>query len=252
MISLLLQKTQHWPLHLLFEVFAYFVGYRYFLHLRKLKPDPISSENRLWILVGAALGALLFSRLLALLENPEFFAVNHGKALIFLSNKTIVGGLLGGLWGVEITKKFLGVRTSSGDLMTYPLILAMMIGRLGCFFAGLQDATYGIATHLPWGIDYGDGVSRHPTNLYEILFLGMLWFFLRQLEEHRPLANGARFKIFMIAYLGFRFAIELLKPVHSFVFGLSAIQLACVMGLLYYAREVFQPSRLFAALPGDA
>jgi Prolipoprotein diacylglyceryltransferase len=251
MLASLLEKTQHWPLHAVLEVAAYFAAFRYFLFLKKRHPDPFSQEQRLWILVGAAAGALLGSRLLVLLEHPALFSVSSGGALAVLSNKTIVGGLLGGLVGVELTKKILGLRRSSGDLMTYPLILGMMIGRLGCFFAGLQDATYGAPTSLSWGVDHGDGVARHPTNLYEILFLGMLWVFLRQLERRRGLADGARFKIFMIAYLGFRFWVEFLKPSPDFFFGLSAIQLACAAGLLYYARELAKPSRLLAPLAGS-
>lgn len=76
------------------------------------------------------------------------------------STTTVVGGLLGGLVGVELSKKIIGVRTSSGDLFSYPLILGMMIGRVGCL-GGLEDNTYGEATTLPWGMDLGDGVMRH-------------------------------------------------------------------------------------------
>ncbi|MCE9625419.1 MAG: prolipoprotein diacylglyceryl transferase [Deltaproteobacteria bacterium] len=244
-ITEILQKTQHWPLHTLFEGAAYFIAYRYFLYLRPKQADPISTEHRLWILVGAAIGALFFSRALAWLENPAQFSQSHWRTLLLLSNKTIVGGLLGGLLGVEIVKKFLGVKVSSGDLMTYPLILGMMIGRVGCFFAGLQDATFGCPTELPWGIDSGDGILRHPTNLYEILFLGGLWLCLRRIEKHRSLADGARFKIFMIAYLAFRFLIEFLKPFPVLGFGLSAIQVACLLGLFYYSREILRPQVLF-------
>ncbi|MFO1464258.1 MAG: prolipoprotein diacylglyceryl transferase family protein [bacterium] len=239
------QKIQAWPLHALFEAAAYFSAYRYFVYLRDRQGDAISTENRLWILVGAAAGALLFSRGLAWLENPAFFAQPRVLALALLSNKTIVGGLLGGLFGVELAKKFLGVKTSSGDLMTYPIILGMMIGRVGCLAAGLQDATYGNPTGLFWGIDFGDGVRRHPTNLYEIAFLGFLWLALREIESRRQLANGARFKIFLIAYLAFRFLVEFLKPFPDFFLGLSAIQLACLLGMLYYVREILWPRNLF-------
>ena len=72
-----------------------------------------------------------------------------------MGNKTIVGGFVGGLIGVELVKKRIGITTSSGDLMVYPLILAMIIGRTGCFLGGLEDGTFGIATTLPWGIDFG-------------------------------------------------------------------------------------------------
>ena len=135
--------------------------------------------------------------------------------------------------------------------MTYPLILGMMIGRVGCFFAGLQDATYGVATSLPWGIDLGDGIARHPTNLYEMIFLAALWLSLRNLEKHRALADGARFKIFMIAYLNFRLFIEFFKPSPVAWFHLSAIQIACLIGLIYYSPYILQPTRLFAKAPPE-
>ena len=64
--------------------------------------------------------------------------------------------------------------------MVFPLLLGMALGRVGCHLAGLTDGTYGTATTLPWALDLGDGVARHPTNLYEIGFLlllaGLLWW----------------------------------------------------------------------------
>jgi len=158
-----------------------------------------------------------------------------------MGNTTIVGGLLGGLIGVELTKKQIGVKVSSGDLMVYPIILAMIIGRLGCHFAGLEDGTYGVSSALPWAVNFGDGIRRHPTNLYEIVFWVFLWLFLFCLEKKYELNNGARFKILMTAYLLFRLWIEFIKPAYFFNFGLSAIQLACLAGLLYYYKLFLHP-----------
>ncbi|KAB2838305.1 hypothetical protein F9K50_09485, partial [bacterium] len=69
-----LKAAQDWPLHPLLEIAAYLLAYRYYLRLRSRRSDAFSSEQRLWILVGAAAGALIFSRLLAVLENPSFFS----------------------------------------------------------------------------------------------------------------------------------------------------------------------------------
>ena len=90
---------------------------------------------------------------------------------------------MGGLIGVMLTIKRLGVTASSGDLLVFSLLLGLSIGRLGCFFSGLEDGTYGTATALPWGANFGDGIPRHPTNLYEILFLGVLALLLWLLER---------------------------------------------------------------------
>ena len=224
------------PVHLVAEALAYTLGYRLYAYLRAHRPDRISDEHRLWIFVGAAAGALLGSRALGLLEHPDLLRHPPGGWPYYFTNKTIVGGLLGGLLGVELTKRRLGVTASSGDLMVFPLLLGMALGRVGCHLAGLTDGTYGTATTLPWALDLGDGVPRHPTNLYEIGFLlllaGLLWW-----QEHRrPLPDGWRFRWFMVGYLLFRLLVEFLKPTPPLPgLALTSIQWACVAGLGYYA-----------------
>ncbi|HRI59510.1 MAG TPA: prolipoprotein diacylglyceryl transferase [Saprospiraceae bacterium] len=251
------------PAHLVFEMLAYTLGYRLYVRQRARSQDLISDENRWWIFIGAAAGALLGSHLLGILENPQNLA--HLNLLLWMGNKTIVGGLLGGLAGVEITKKIISVSASSGDLMTYPLIAGLAMGRLGCHFAGLTDGTHGLPSSLPWAVDFGDGAPRHPVNLYEIVFLVALAGFIYWLESGKGprlskflklgksaanppafhLADGARFKIFLIGYLIWRFFVEWLKPVYVFPFGLSTIQLACMAGLFYYRKHLFHPFKLF-------
>jgi len=225
----------HLPVHLVCEVLAYSLGYRLYTALRARTPDPISDQGRQWIFVGAAAGALLGSRALGLLEHPALLLHPPGGWLYYFTNKTIVGGFLGGLVGVELTKRYLGIKTSSGDLMVFPLLLGLAIGRLGCHFSGLTDGTFGTLTRLPWGIDFGDGIHRHPTNLYEIAFLAALALLLYTLERRHPLPNGRRFELFLAGYLLFRLLVEFLKPTAALPgLGLTAIQWACVAGLGYY------------------
>lgn len=225
------------PAHLLFEMLAYTIGYQLYVRQRARSHDLISDENRMWIFLGAAAGALVGSHLLGILENPAYLAQLDWR--IWLGNKTIVGGLLGGLIGVEFTKKIIGVNTSSGDLMTYPLILGLAVGRVGCHFAGLTDGTHGNPSGLPWAIDFGDGVPRHPVSLYEVVYLAALAAFIFLQEKKRSLSNGLRFQIFMVGYLLWRFAVEFIKPVWVWpAVGLSTIQLAVVAGLFYYRNVI--------------
>ena len=231
-------------LHAITEIAAFFIGYRYFSYLRKKQGDAIQSENRLWILIGAIFGALLGSRLVGALENPQ--ALLHAKNiwLYIYGNKTVLGGFLGGLFGVELIKKIIGEKHSSGDLFTYPIILALIIGRIGCFSMGVYEETYGTVTNFFTGINLGDGLLRHPVSLYEILFLALLWISIIKLEKKHTLAEGARFKIFMIAYCGYRFSQEFIKPSYPVLVGLSTIQLTSIIGFVYYYKYLLQPKKL--------
>lgn len=234
------------PLHAVLETLAFFIGFRYFLYLRRKQGDAYSSSSRIWIIIGAIFGALIGSRLLGSLERPYELAKTGNLLLYIYANKTVVGGFLGGLLGVEGVKKAMGETRASGDLFVYPMILALIIGRIGCFSMGVFEETYGLPTSLPWGMNLGDGLLRHPVTLYEIAFLLLLWPALRFLQQRVRLETGALFKLFMIAYLAFRLALDFLKPRYAWAMGLSTIQLACLAGLLYYAPFLLQPKKLTA------
>ena len=234
----------HQLLHLLFDVAALIVGYENYTWLRNRQGDAIAGDKRVWIIIGAAAGALIGSRVLGALEDPALLSWKWKSLFIAFNNRTIVGGLLGGLLGVEATKKLVGVDQRSGDLFVFPLILGMIIGRIGCLLGGLEDNTYGLRTDLPWGIDLGDGVHRHPTNIYEIIWLGFIWLALIGIERRWKLKPGGRFRIFMVLYLEFRFGIEFLKPGHPVLYGFTAIQLAAELGVLYYWKVWTEPKRL--------
>lgn len=232
------------PLHTLFETAAFIIGFRYFLYLRKRHGDTIEQSGRVWIIIGAIFGALIGSRLVGGLENINSLRQSSNWLLYVYQNKTVAGGFLGGLFGVELVKWCIGERKPSGDLFAYPMILALIIGRAGCFTMGVYEETYGIPSSLPWAMNLGDGILRHPVTLYEILFLVLLWAALVITEKKVSLAPGARFKIFMIAYLLFRLLLDWIKPRYSTFAGLSAIQISCLVGLLWYSRYILHPVRL--------
>lgn len=226
-------------IHLILEYLAFFVAFRYYVVLRKKSSDTISSNNRLSIIIGAIFGALFLSRLVAFFENP---IIHYEQGWIFiLNNKTIMGGLFGGLLGVELAKKIINEKQSSGDLFTLPTILGIIIGRIGCFLAGIKEFTYGIETNSFLGMDLGDGLERHPIALYEVVFLILLFILIKQLQKKsHQLKSGTYFKIFMVSYFSFRFSIEFLKPNTFFFFGLSSIQYLCLICLVYYHKTILQ------------
>ena len=232
-------------LHGIFEFIGIFVAYRYYLWLKRKQGDPIAYEHRLFVITGAALGAVLGARIIGSLENLPAWRAAHSFWLYFYGNKTLVGGLLGGLAGVELMKKLIGERQNTGDLFTMPLIAGMIIGRFGCFSAGVYEETYGFPSKLPWAMNLGDGIYRHPVTLYEILFLILLWVLLANLRKRDVLVQGSLFKLFLIVYLIFRFFLDFIKPGWRFFGGLGTIQLACLAGLLYYYRFIIDPRLLF-------
>lgn len=229
------------PAHAICESLAYALGYTFYRLRRARQGDPIPETTRWIVVAAAAAGALAGSRLLFWLQNPQLILGGATPAAALLEGKTIVGGLLGGLIAVELAKRRVGESRSTGDLFVPPLCLGMAVGRVGCFLAGLTDPTYGGPTGLPWGVDLGDGVLRHPVQLYEI---GALALIAAWAAARRPGAvrSGDLFRGFMILYLLFRFGVEFLKPNLKAYLGLSAIQWAALLGLAYYLRDV---SRVF-------
>jgi prolipoprotein diacylglyceryltransferase len=226
----------HWA----FEILAYAIGFRVYLALRRRQHDYALADrdNNLIVLVFAAVGAALGSKVAYWLYDPGTAFAHFPDWRALLGGKSIVGALLGGLVGVETGKQVAGVRRSTGDLMWPALLVAMLIGRFGCLSTALSDGTAGMPTSLPWGVDFGDGVPRHPSPLYEIAFLaglgGVLWRGRNHFER-----EGDAFRAFLASYLLFRLALDLLKPMPTAYFGvLSGLQLLCVAGLLYYARDI--------------
>lgn len=228
-------ETYHW--HYIFEVFAFFVGVRLYYFLKKGIEDPISDEDRLWIMLGAMLGALVGSRIVAVLEDPA-----HIRQISFFTlyqSKTIVGGLLGGLFGVELIKKIIGLKIASGDIYVVPIIVALFIGRIGCFLMGVDEPVFGKETSFFMGMDLGDGLKRHPVALYEMVYMVLLLLFFIGIRK-KELLNGDRFKLFMVLYFSYRFGIEFIKPYQSLALNLSSIHWSALFILLYYYKFIIR------------
>ena len=222
--------SPHPELHPFFEALGYALGFAAYKRARRYTGDLLSEAQRWTVIAAAAIGALLGSRALGLLEQAPRVHIRWSQILLPGGGKTIVGGLLGGWIAVELAKKLNGITTRTGDLFALPLCLGIAIGRIGCLLAGLADDTYGKPTALPWAVNFGDGIPRHPTQAYEILFLAALALALHAYSKH-PHTNGSIFRLFMAAYLGWRLLIDFLKP-QPLVDGLNFIQWACLLGLL--------------------
>jgi phosphatidylglycerol---prolipoprotein diacylglyceryl transferase len=230
---------------------------------RRRVRDPLATPIRWAVIAAAIAGAALGSKLLYWLEDPQLTWQNFRDPAYLMGGKTIVGALIFGLISVDLFKRYIRVRQSSGDLYAIPLAIGIAIGRIGCFLTGVSDNTYGTPTHLPWAIDFGDGIPRHPTQLYEIAFLllliPVLYVILSRIAalsgaegsqgdalvgsedsyaQHRRFLPGDTFKFFMVVYLSFRLLCDFLKPYPRLLLGLGGIQWACLLTLLYYSSDI--------------
>lgn len=150
--------------------------------------------------------------------------------------RSILGAIAGGVIAAEAYKLARGVRGSTGIVFVAPLALGIAIGRIGCFLGGLEDFTYGTPTGLPWGVDFGDGVARHPVQLYESLaMVAFLVAALPRLRRGDPLLVRQGFYLFAGWYAAQRFAWEFLKPYPAVVGPFNLFHLVCLAVLAYAA-----------------
>jgi phosphatidylglycerol:prolipoprotein diacylglycerol transferase len=193
-------------------------------------------NNGLYIALAAAIGGIIGSKLPIWVANVGAILANPGRIDLLLSGRTIVGGLIGGALGVYLTKKRLHITARLGNYLVPSLCIGIFFGRIGCFLAG---CCYGVATSLPWGVDFGDGVLRHPTQLYEALFvLGLFVYAQVMKDRYEP---GRLFRVFMITYFVWRFLIEFIRVNPVWVMGLTYYQVAAAGVVVYYvARLVFR------------
>lgn len=173
--------------------------------------------------IGAMVGAILFG------------SANMRLAGLWPLGHSIAGAIAGGIVAVEGYKFARGIRGSTGFTFVAPLALGIAVGRLGCFFAGLPDYTYGIATNLPWAVDFGDGIPRHPVQLYESAAMaGFLAVFLWGAWRRKPLFLRHGFYIFTGWYGIQRFVWEFFKPYPTLIGPFNIFHLVCA-GLVLYS-----------------
>ena len=193
-----------------------FLGARWVYRHRRASVDGLARQTEpgyfVSLAAGGALGAWLLGSLNTLRDTRP--VVSH----------SIAGALAGAIVAVELWKWVRGVRGSTGGPFVIPL-------------AGLGDQTYGVPTTLPWGVDLGDGVSRHPVEIYEslamALFLAIYW---HALVRRRRWAVEHGFHAFVLFYAVQRFAT--LRHVHRHPRGSPQIDQIST-GRLEAARRCF-------------
>lgn len=189
-----------------------------------------------YVNAAALVGAIAGSRLGMLLFEPAQ-AASHA---FDLTGKTVVGGLAGGYLAVELCKRVIGLRESTGDAWAVALPLAQAFGRIGCF---LHGCCYGRETSLPWGVRML-GEVRHPVALYEVLGDLTIALILYTVRE-RTAPAGRLFKLYLLSYALLRFMLEPLRGDGAVVLGpLTAVQWVCLAAAIALSLSLRQQRAL--------
>lgn len=185
--------------------------------------------GELWpIALGVFVGGIVGARISHMFVEPsridEFS--NLYALLIPGTPGNIAGLLIGGyLGGLVILHRF-GL-PSSASCYAVGLAAASVIWRIGCTMAG---CCHGKETSLPWAITI-NGINRHPTMIYEgvfnLIMLGILiWLF------HKHKEGNALLMLYLACYFTFRFGLEFIRLYPPLFFGLTGIQIICLVTMI--------------------
>ena len=219
------------------------------------------------IVFAAAVGGILGSKIYYLFENfnrviaDPIGMIFSGAGLVFL------GGLMGGTLGVTLVIKKNNLSwITFADIVAPLLILGYAIGRIGCLLVG-DD--YGLPTHLPWGIEFPNGLppstysvfqtyypwvnlsdfepgvlSVHPTPIYEAIIGGLIFYYLYQKRISVSTVGSLFFTYLILAGLE-RFIVEFLRVNEKYFIGMSGAQLISLLmisiGAWFLLNPVKQP-----------
>jgi len=218
--------------HSLFDFLAYSIGT--WLSWKIFKPSKalILNETLRYAyytvaIIGAVLGAILIGSL------NIYYSLEVSENLVL--GKSILGAIVGAVITIEIFKKIMKIKGSTGAYFVPSLTIGIAIGRVGCFLTGLDDYTYGIETNFLLGYDFGDGVIRHPVQLYESFTMSIFFIYVVYIYfKNKNYFEKNIFYQFILLYSTQRFLWEFLKPYETLYFGLNIFQFFC-LGLILYA-----------------
>ncbi|AWD32666.1 Prolipoprotein diacylglyceryl transferase [Candidatus Kinetoplastibacterium sorsogonicusi] len=211
---------------------AYVLGSKFikknkFIKISKKEFEDLIHYLAIAIIVGGRLGYVLIYELSNFLKNP----INI--LYIWEGGMSFHGGFLGVLITIliysKIYKKNFFIIT---DLISYLAPLGIGAGRIGNFING---ELWGKPTSLPIGMIFplsGDNISRHPSQIYEMLGEGLLLFFILSILSKKKYRPGILSTVFTLSYSIIRFLIEFLRdsPIIKFsYFNLTYGQLLSII-----------------------
>jgi len=180
---------------------------------------------------------IVISRLLHVIDEWDYY-IQFPRQIIGGDGLTIYGAVLGaalGIWAYsKISKTEFGYLA---DLIAPGLILAQVVGRVGCTING---CCYGIEapTWLPWAVIYNHpdslaphGIAVHPTTVYEIIYL-LIIFGVALMLRGRLRPDGSLFLVYLSLYSLWRIGIDFVRDGTPFLFNLHQAQVIGIIVLV--------------------
>ena len=216
-----------------------------FLIYRNAGRFNLSGEAMLDLAVIALIFGILGARIVFILQNLPHF-VKYPLEILDLSKGGLVwyGGFFGGLAAGFVYARIKAISfLNVTDLFMPYIALGQAFGRIGCF---LNGCCYGaeVSAGYPFGVTFpGEEIMRHPTQLYSVLALIVIFIILRVCQENIRFA-GEIVCIYGILYTLKRFGIELLRADNPRIYlGLTFSQ---AVSVIFFAASV----ALFIILKG--
>jgi phosphatidylglycerol:prolipoprotein diacylglycerol transferase len=189
-----------------------------------------SLRTQYYFLQGVTLlGAILGAKVSVLFGDYHWpwTAVPNWRQVLW-SGRSLTGALIFGFLFAETAKPMIGYKMPPNDRFATLLPFTIGIGRIGCLMAGCC----GGLPHDGWcALRGADGVSRYPTQVFEIVFqftVGLLFVLMLK----RQMLFGRLFSLYLVVYGAFRFLTEFIRDTPKFFGGLSGYQVLAILMML--------------------
>ena len=190
------------------------------------------------LIIGARLGYVLFYNFEYYIDNPlEIllpFSIKNGVwKFTGIAGMSYHGGVIGVLIAIWMYARKKGLHLYTvADFLTPAIPLGYFFGRIGNFING---ELYGRVTEASIGMYFpnaGDYQLRHPSQLYEAFFEGIVLYFLIKSLRTRFTFLGFNSGLYVFGYAFFRFFIEYVrepdKHLQFILLNLTMGQLLCI------------------------
>ena len=198
----------------------------------------------LGLVLGARFGYALFYNFGYYFQHPleiiSPFDFSHGFKFVGISGMSYHGGLIGVvIVFILFCRKHNINFWHFGDLFCPAIPLGYTFGRIGNFING---ELFGRVTTVPWGMYFpldSTHSLRHPSQLYEALFEGIVLFILLWLIRKKKMFDGFLVGIYICGYGFVRFFIEFFRePDYQLGFVLGFMSMGQVLCLLMMAAGI--------------